>query len=320
MVAFVHQGYKIQPARARCHLDAHAGVSPPGRNGLRNGCVRWLGQFVARHGGGFNARLRQQVIDQHSGARAPRPVHKTGAGACHIRQAVQRQWVARRHHEPLRAPGKANDLVQSRFEQRLVGARGQRVSGGLLYGVKARQRAPPLVQRTNGVHAAGEANVKVQWADIRVCCGIGAQGGQRIVMARVHREHVRIGIERNGKCALQIGVQRGNLRGQPGLCLAFGPQQLGAELAQLRGLALAPGDKFAAQLVFPALERPPDMAIGKIQSACRAGNGAVFGHRLQQLRQRVADERIACVLAQGVVKLDPMHGCSYGWVLMGCLR
>jgi len=149
---------------------------------------------------------------------------------------------------------------------------------------------------------------------------MGAQRRQCVVMAGIEGEHMGMGVEGHGKCALQIGVQRGNLGRQARLGLAFGPQQLAAELAELRRLALAPDDQLAAQLVFPALEGAPDMAVRQVQRARGAGDGATLGHGLQQLGQRVADERRARVPAECVMKLDPMHGSSYRWILDGCLR
>ena len=97
--------------------------------------------------------------------------------------------------------------------------------------------------------------------------GMGAQRCQCVVMAGIQGEHVGVGVEGHGECAFQVGVQRGNLRRQARLGLAFGPQQLAAELAELCRLALAPDDQFAAQLVFPALEGTPDMAVRQVQRA-----------------------------------------------------
>lgn len=68
--------------------------------------------------------LGQMVfVMQHPRARAQRTVDEAGARTGHIGQAVQAQWIAGRHHEPLGALRKANDLVQPGLQQRLVGAR-----------------------------------------------------------------------------------------------------------------------------------------------------------------------------------------------------
>jgi hypothetical protein len=190
----------------------------------------------------------------------------------------------------------------------------------VLHRVKTRQRATPLVQRADGIHAAREADIEVQRARIGLRGGVGAQRHQRIVMAGVQGEHVGVGVKGHGKGALQVGMQRGDLRREPRLGLTLGPQQLGAELAELRRLPLAPDDQLAAQLLLPALEGAPDMAVGQVQRARRARDGALLGHGLQQFGQWVADQRIACIAAERVVKLDPMHGRSYRWILVRCLR
>ena len=127
-------------------------------------------------------------------------------------------------------------------------------------------------------------------------------------------------VKRHGKGAFQIRVQGSNLGCQAGLGLAFGPQQFGAELAELRRLALAPGNELATQLVFPAFQGAPHMAIGQPQRARRARNGALLCHRLQHFGQRVADQGVAGIAAERVVKLDPMHRCSYRWRLIRCIR
>jgi len=149
---------------------------------------------------------------------------------------------------------------------------------------------------------------------------VRAQHRQRIVVAGVEREHVAAVVEGHGEGALQVGAQGFDLRGEPGLRLALGPEQLGAEFAELRRLALAPDDELAAQLVLPALERAPHMAVRQRQRPGGGGDGAVLCHGLQRVEQRVADERVARVAAERVVELDPMHEFSYRWTLMCCIR
>jgi hypothetical protein len=95
------------------------------------------------------------------------------------------------HHQALRARGKADQLVQSGLQQRLVGARGQRIGRWRAQRVKASHDAAPLVERADGVHAAGEADVEVQARRAGQAGRVLAQGDQRVVVAGIQRQHVR---------------------------------------------------------------------------------------------------------------------------------
>ena len=161
----------------------------------------------------------------------------------------------------LRAPRKADDFVQARLQQRFVGACGQGGGCRLFERVKAGEGAAALVECANGVHAACEANVQMQCTGSARCGCMRAKGCQRIVMAGIHGQHVGAVVKRHREGALQVGMQRGDLGGQPCLRLPLCPQQLGAKFAELGRLALAPDDELSAQLFFPPLERAPHMAV-----------------------------------------------------------
>ena len=118
-------------------------------------------------------------------------------------------------------------------------------------------------------------------------------------------------VESDRERALEVGTQGLDLRQQAGLHLTLGEQQLGAELGQARRLALLPQDQRLAEFELPALEFAPHVAVGQVQRArCRRDRTA-FGHGLQQVEQRVADQRRRGGGAQSVVEADPMHFCSY---------
>ena len=70
--------------------------------------------------------------------------------------------------------------------------------------------------------------------------------------------------EKNGYTALQLGSQGLNLRGQPGLRLAFSPHQLAGKFGQAGALALFPDQQFMTKFHFPALEFTPDMAVAEL--------------------------------------------------------
>ena len=147
-----------------------------------------------------------------------------------------------------------------------------------------------------------------------------AQRCQRIVMAGIHGEHVGAVVKGHREGALQVGMQRGDLGGEPRLRLPFCPQQLGAELAELGRLPLAPDDEFSTQLLFPPLEGAPYVSVRHAQRARCGRDGALLRHGFQHFRQGIANLGIARVAAQGVVELDPMHRITYRWRLAGCIR
>ena len=139
-------------------------------------------------------------------------------------------------------------------------------------------------------------------------------------MAGIHGEHVGAVVKGHREGALQVGVQCGNLGGEPRLRLPFCPQQLGAELAELGRLPLAPDDEFSTQLLLPPLEGPPHVSVRHAQRARCGRDGALLRHGFQPFRQGIANLGIARVAAQGVVELDPMHRITYRWRLDGCIR
>jgi hypothetical protein len=118
-------------------------------------------------------------------------------------------------------------------------------------------------------------------------------------------------VEGHRKGTLQVGAQGFDLGRQPDLGLAFGPHQLGAELGQLRRLALLPGHQFVAEFVLPALEFTPHMAVGQAQlTRCRPRSipalATACSRSISGLRTRAG-----CCRGERVVELEPMHGVTY---------
>ncbi len=133
---------------------------------------------------------------------------------------------------------------------------------------------------------------------------IRAERVNGVIVAGVEREHLDAVVEGLGVTALQFSAQGFDLRRQAGLRLAFGPHQLVAKVGQARVLALFPDQQFVAQLVLPALEFAPDVAVAQAQSAaCAAGDGPLAADGLQQVDQGVAHQCRAAVARQGVVEL-----------------
>ena len=122
MVALVHQGDKVQPARAGDHLDPQTRVSRTADHGLCHRGVRGFIAFKTRNVLACEPFLRQQVFQQHAGATAQGAVGKAGTGAGDVREGLQAEWIALGNDQPLRAPRKADDFVQARLQQRFVGA------------------------------------------------------------------------------------------------------------------------------------------------------------------------------------------------------
>jgi len=122
-------------------------------------------------------------------------------------------------------------------------------------------------------------------------------------------QHVRAVVEGEREGAFEVGVQRLDLRREPCLRLALGPQQLVAELRELRRATLLAADQRMTEQRFPAPEFAPDVAIGKAERARRRRDGAVFAHRVQQLHERIADQRTtASARRDGVGEFDVVHG------------
>ena len=185
-----------------------------------------------------------------------------------------------------------------------------RAQRGVGNGVKAGQQAAPLVQRGQCIHAAGELDLEVQLVAL---AQPAAQARQRFVVAGVQRDDASAVVKGDREGAFEFAAQRFDLRRQPRLRLAFGPQQLGAERRQPRGLALDPDHQCLAQLGFPPLQLAPHVPVGQAQLLGSAGNRACLVHRRQH-----GDQRVVQVLAsvggtrQQVSQVHPMHVRTYG--------
>ena len=136
-------------------------------------------------------------------------------------------------------------------------------------------------------------------------------------MAGVHRQHMGLWVERHSKGALEVGAQGFDLWRESGLGLTFGPHQLVAKFGELGRLAFFPNDQLVAQHHFPALEFAPHMAVRQVQMLRCARNRAVLRHGLQQVHQRMAQQRPIChrrfvgAVGQAVVEINAMHKNSY---------
>ena len=218
----MHQWHKAQARATGGRFVHQPRIRLSVGHGLCHRCVRGLVVVVAVQHMGCQARFGQQFVQQHAGACAQRAVHPARLCGRHVGQGVQPQWVARGHHQTHAAQRKPDEFVPPGLEQRFVGARRQRAGRGLLAGVKTGQLAAAFVQRADGVHAAGELHVQVQAAVLAQV----HQARQRVVVAGVQGQHQGAVVKHGGQCALQLGAQGFNLRGQPGLGQPFGPQQL----------------------------------------------------------------------------------------------
>ena len=118
-------------------------------------------------------------------------------------------------------------------------------------------------------------------------------------------------VEGQGQGALQFGAQGFDLRCQPGLGQAFGPQQLVGKGRELGRLATFPDDQRLANRLLPFLEQPPHVAVGQVQLARGRRDGAFAAHRLQEVHELVADQGVAFALgAELVAEGDLSHGAS----------
>ena len=258
-----------------------------------------------------DAIARQQFFQQHARAGATFAVHEAQPGPQQVGQARDVAGVAGRHHQPLRAAGKADQLVLARLQQRLVSLLGERADTGNVGCVEARHDAAPLVERLDGVHAAGEADVQVQPVAIGAhAAGLTAQGHQRVVVAGVERQHMRAVVEGHCEHALQVGPQRLDLRRQPRLRLALRPQQLVAKGREPRRLAFFPQHQRMPEFLLPALELAPHVPVREAQRLRAGGDGAAAADRLQQAHQRVVDLARAALGIQRVGKTDLVHAAS----------
>ena len=108
-------------------------------------------------------------------------------------------------------------------------------------------------------------------------------------------------------------MQRLDLRRQPGLRLALGPQQLVAELGELRRAALLAAHQRMAQRLLPALEFAPDVAVRQAECPRRGRDRAVLAHRVQQFHERIADQRAAVAArCDDVGEFDLLHETKEG--------
>ena len=257
---------------------------------------------------GGQTHFFQQFVQQHAGAGAQWPVDVAGLRLCHLSQVVQAQRVAGGHHQPHLAQSESNDLVLARLQQGLVGAGRQTVAVRPLAGVESGQLAAPFVERADGIDTAGEVNVQVQAG---VLAGQVLQRAERVVVAGVQAQHLGALVKHAGQGTFQLGAQGLDLRSQPGLGQALGPQQLVGKRGQAGGLPTVPQDEGLAHFNFPLFQLAPHMAIRQTQLPRCPRNGAALPGGLQQIKQRVAQQRAALALAGELVH-QRHPGCRDG--------
>ena len=96
----------------------------------------------------------------------------------------------------------------------------------------------PFVERERMASTLpGEVNVQVQAG---VLAGGSCRSAERVVVAGVRAQHLGVLVKPPGR-TFQLGAQRLDLRGQPGLGRALGPQQLVGKRGQAGGLPRSPG-------------------------------------------------------------------------------
>ena len=262
-------------------------------------------------GFGEEVFAREQFVEQQTGAAAQGAPRKARAVVGGVLQGVQAERIARRHDEPLGATHEADDLVQPRAQQGFVGALRERALLGVAHGVEARHGAAPFIERAQGVEAAGEADVQMEAFVIEPGLGVFAQARQRVVMAGVKTQHVGVFIKGDGEGAFDVGAQPFDLGQESRLRLAFGPQQLGAEFGEARGLTAFPHDEFVLERALPAFELAPDVPVRQSELAGGSRNRTVVLNSVEQVDEGVADERLAGAVYEAVTELNPMHFCSY---------
>ena len=175
--------------------------------------------------------------------------------------------------------------------------------------MKTREHTTSFIEGRDRIHAPAKTHIQVQRAQRR---RVFSQQRQGVVVAGKQGQHVRAVVKGHRKDLLQPRLQGLDLRGQSGLRLSLGPQQLLAKGAQARGLATLPHHQASTEFGLPAFEFAPGMAIRLPQPPRRARDRALVAHGLQQIQQRVMDGAARRLTAQGVGKLDLSHGPSIG--------
>ncbi len=323
-ILLARQRHEFQPARPRRRLDAEAGVGAAAGHRFGSRAVRGLGALEAADALRRDLLLRQQFLQHHARAGAARAVREAQARSAQVGQRLDAQRVARRHHQPLRAPREAHQLVVARLEHRPVDLRGGRAQRRLGQRMEAGHQAAAVVQRGQRIDAAAELDVQVQ---LVLRLRQRAQQGQRVVVAGRHRDHAGAGVEGDREGLLQLAAQRLDLRRQPRLRAPLGPQQLLAEGRQQRRLAFHPDHQRLAELAFPALELAPDVAVRQLELSRGAADRAGVVHRGQQRHQRVVKVALRRLAAgQRVGEAHPMHvgsygrGCLWAWTIHASMR
>ena len=123
MVTLLYQRYKPQTFFVRRDFNAQSRIGGMACHRLGNRGMRGFLALVALHGAGRHTRLHQQVIEQHTGARALGAVDVTQAGAAQVGQARDAQRVVPGDDQTLRAVRKTNQFVLARFEQAAIALR-----------------------------------------------------------------------------------------------------------------------------------------------------------------------------------------------------
>ena len=312
VVVLGDQRDEVQPKLLSRRLDARAHVGPATGHRRGHGHVAVFGlAVVATEAGCRDALLGQQVVHQQAGARARLPVDEARLAAGRrnqVGQATDAQRVTRTHHQPLGAAQAADQLVQTRLEQRLHGRRKLRRSAGQRRHMEARHQAAALGQRSQRIDAAGKTQL-----DVQAVRGGGqvTQPRQRQIVAGEEGQHMLAAIECLAQHMLQFGTQGLDVGCQPGAGALFGPQQAVGKRRQPRRLALHPADQRLAHHLFPTLEGAPDVAVRRAHRLGRVLDRAVFVQRAQQVEQRVVQHRTALTNGlEAVLQVDAagFHG------------
>ena len=118
-------------------------------------------------------------------------------------------------------------------------------------------------------------------------------------------------------------MQRTDLGGESGLCLALGPQQFVGKFAQSGGVAFFPEDQRLLKRLLPALEFSPDMSVGQLQGLGCSGNRACCSYSLQQVHQWVAQgaglialRRFVLMWRPAVRKIDVLHKQEFALIVL----
>lgn len=269
--------------------------------------------------------LEHQVIDQHSSTRASLAIHETQAVTHDIGEGTNERPVLAPYHHPLNSPRAADEVVQSRFEQRLQGPGEYRSRAPQSRHMKSRDETLTIVQGTQGIDTSLKTQFQMQVRNLR---GVLLKYRKGYVVACADCEQLVPLIAGLGEHAGQIGAQCFDMRLHASARATLRPKQSLGELRRTPPLALRPRDERLAEHLLPFPERAPDITIRTTERLRGMSDRAAIEHRGQQFEKGIVErgatllprlERISQAQAQtgsagGALHAarGPSHGAATG--------